>query len=130
MYVNEKDLPLMFSVVMDVLPVQASAVPCEQVFSSSKETTTLHRSCLSPGLMEMLQVLKYTYKQDRLDFTEGWLAKEEDYNIGGEVTESAVRELVLSGKGDELYELLTGGALPVHFSDVAGWDDGWSPELP
>ncbi|KAF5369673.1 hypothetical protein D9615_010259 [Tricholomella constricta] len=128
--VNEMDLPLMFSVAMDVLPVQASAVPCERVFSLSKETTTLRRSCLSPGLMEMLQVLKYAYKQDRLDFTEDWVAKEEDYTIGGEVTESAVRELMLSGKVDELYELLTAGALPVNFSSFTSWDDDWSPELP
>lgn len=129
---NEKELPLMFSVAMDVLPVQASAVPCERVFSSSKETTTMRRSCLSPGLMEMLQVLKYAYKQDRLDFTEDWIAKEEDYAIDGKVTEAAARELMSGGNVEELYELLTGGALSVlaTSSFVDDWDDDdWPPEL-
>lgn len=53
---------------MDVLPVQASSVPCERIFSSSKETTTLRRNRLSPELMEALQVLKHTYHQKSLDF--------------------------------------------------------------
>ncbi|KAG5637367.1 hypothetical protein H0H81_004792 [Sphagnurus paluster] len=103
---SEREFPLLFSVAMDVLPVQASAVPCKHVFSSSKETITLRRSRLSPGLMEMLQVLKYLFKQDRLDFTADWIAKEEDYTIDGVITEATVRELVLAGKIEELSDLL------------------------
>ena len=30
-------------------------------------------------MLEILQVLKHLYKQDRLDFTSHWVAKEEDY---------------------------------------------------
>ncbi|KAG5634203.1 hypothetical protein H0H81_002893, partial [Sphagnurus paluster] len=90
---NKKEFPLIFGLAMDVLPVQASAVPCERVFSSSKEKITLRQLCLSPGLMEMLQVLKYSFKQDHLNFTEDWIAKEEDYTINGRLTEAAVREL-------------------------------------
>ncbi|KAG1746896.1 hypothetical protein EDB19DRAFT_1688228 [Suillus lakei] len=45
-------------------------VPSERIFSSSKETCTLRRSNLSPTTLEALQVLKFTYKQDRLNFTE------------------------------------------------------------
>ena len=63
---------------MDVLPAQASAVPCEHVFSSSKETCTLQRSQISPQLMEALQVLKFAHKWDRLNFTMGLVAQEED----------------------------------------------------
>ena len=63
---------------MDVLPAQASAVPCERVFSSSKETCTLRRSRISPQLMEALQVLKFAHKRDRLNFTIGLVAQEED----------------------------------------------------
>ena len=43
---------IMFCVALDILPVQASAVSCERVFSSSKETCAMRRSCLSPVLME------------------------------------------------------------------------------
>ncbi|KAG5634050.1 hypothetical protein H0H81_003615, partial [Sphagnurus paluster] len=103
---NEKEFLLIFSVAMDVLPVQASAVPCKRVFSSSEETITLRQSRLSLGLMEMLQVLKYSFKQDQLDFTADWIVKEEDYTIDGAITEAAVQELLLAGKIEELSDLL------------------------
>jgi hypothetical protein len=54
---------------MDYLPVQASAVPCERVFSSSAETDTKKRNRIKPELMEALQVLKFSLKKARLDFT-------------------------------------------------------------
>lgn len=50
---------------MDILPIQASSVPCERVFSSSKETITARRTFLSPRLVEALQLLKYESKQGR-----------------------------------------------------------------
>jgi len=57
---------------MDIIPIQGSAVPCERVFSSSKETTTARRNRIGPELMEALQMLKYSFKKGRgLDFTSG-----------------------------------------------------------
>jgi hypothetical protein len=47
---------------MDYLPVQASSVPCERVFSSSGETDTKKRNRLASDLMEGLQILKYIRK--------------------------------------------------------------------
>jgi hypothetical protein len=44
---NEQFFPLLFRVAMDVLPAQASTVPSERVFSSSKETCTARRASLS-----------------------------------------------------------------------------------
>lgn len=43
---------------MDILPIQASAVPCERAFSSSKETDAARRANLESDLMEKLQILK------------------------------------------------------------------------
>jgi hypothetical protein len=57
---------------MDYLPIQASAVPCERVFSSSAETDTKKRNRIGPTLMEALQMLKYSLKKQRLNFTSGW----------------------------------------------------------
>jgi hAT family C-terminal dimerisation region len=54
---------------MDYLPIQSSAVPCERVFSSSAETDTKKRNRIKPELMEALQVLKFSLKKKRLDFT-------------------------------------------------------------
>lgn len=57
---------------MDILPIQASSVPCERVFSSSKETITAKRNSISPPLMEALQLLKYATKKGRgMSFIEG-----------------------------------------------------------
>ncbi|KAJ3816729.1 hypothetical protein F5878DRAFT_497313, partial [Lentinula raphanica] len=65
----------LFRLALDVLPVQASAVPCEQVFSSSKETNMDRRSQMSSMLMEVLQVLKSLYHSERLNFIKSWVAK-------------------------------------------------------
>jgi len=100
----EKVYPLLFCVAMDVLPAQASSVPCEHVFSSSKETCTLRRSRLSPQVMA-LQILKFSYRQERLCFTRDLIAKEDDYRIAGPVTRSAAEELIVMGKFDELADL-------------------------
>jgi len=61
---------------MDYLPIQASAVPCERIFSSSSETDTKKRNRISPLLMEALQMLKFHLKKERLNFTESWVTPE------------------------------------------------------
>ena len=63
---------------MDYLPIQASSVPCERVFSSSAETMTKCRNRISPILMEALQMTKFFLKQERLDFTRGWITSEKE----------------------------------------------------
>ena len=97
--------PLIFKVALDILPVQASAVPCERVFSSSKEMCVLRRSLLSAGMLEILQVLKHLYKEEHVDFTSHWIANEDDYSIE-KATESAIDELISSAKSEELLDLL------------------------
>ncbi|KAI5893793.1 uncharacterized protein SCHCODRAFT_02500333 [Schizophyllum commune H4-8] len=49
------------------MPIQASAVPCERVFSSSKETDTTRRANLEPNLMEALQILKFYLHEENLN---------------------------------------------------------------
>ncbi|KIM50323.1 hypothetical protein SCLCIDRAFT_37571, partial [Scleroderma citrinum Foug A] len=60
--------PTLFHMAMDYLPVQGSAVPCEQIFSSSGETDMKKRNHIQPVLMEALQMLKFFYKKSWLDF--------------------------------------------------------------
>jgi hypothetical protein len=58
---------------MDILPIPATAVPCERVFSSAKETMKQRRNRISPELMEALQLLKFSIRQGRgLNFTQGF----------------------------------------------------------
>ncbi|KIJ10079.1 hypothetical protein PAXINDRAFT_86563, partial [Paxillus involutus ATCC 200175] len=68
---KRKSYPTIFAIALDHLPIQASAVPCEQIFSSSAETDTKKRNRISPTLMEALQMLKYDFKKCRLNFTDG-----------------------------------------------------------
>src|SRR5712691_8225705 len=98
--------PLLFPIALDVLPVQASAVPCERIFSSSKETCALRRSLLSASTLEVLQVLKQLYKEEHLQFVSHLVAKEDDYAID-HATEAAIHELNCSGNTDseELWDL-------------------------
>ena len=63
---------------MDYLPIQASSVPCERVFSSSAETMTKCRNQISPILMEALQMTKFFLKKERLGFTQGWITSEKE----------------------------------------------------
>jgi hypothetical protein len=73
---SEAMFPMVYAIAMDYLPIQASAVPCERVFSSSSETYTKRRNCISPVLMEALQMVKFSLKKERLNFTKGWAASQ------------------------------------------------------
>ncbi|KIK16503.1 hypothetical protein PISMIDRAFT_42950, partial [Pisolithus microcarpus 441] len=64
--------PIVFTITLDYLPIQASLVPCKRVFSSSSETDTKMCDCIMPALMEALQMLKFGLKKEHLDFTRGW----------------------------------------------------------
>ena len=70
--INKAEFPTLFSIAMDYLPIQASSVPCERVFLSTKETDTLKRNCIHPVLMEALQTLKFLLKKECFNFTSGW----------------------------------------------------------
>jgi hAT family protein len=78
---NRDTYPTIFAIAMDYLPIQASSVPCERVFSSSAETDTKRRNRINPLLMEALQMLKFQLKKDRLDFTAGWATLEKQMEV-------------------------------------------------
>lgn len=43
---------------LDVLPSQASSVPCERIFSGSKQIATDRQACLGPKVFEELVIMK------------------------------------------------------------------------
>ncbi|KAG2346343.1 hypothetical protein BDR05DRAFT_997350 [Suillus weaverae] len=49
---------MVYAIAMDYLPIQASVVPCD------------------PILMEVLQMVKFSLKKERLNFTKGWAASQ------------------------------------------------------
>jgi len=72
--VNRREFPTLYAIAMDYLPIQVLSIPCEQVFSSTKETDTLKHNRIYPMLMEALQMLKFLLKKDwqSISFTDGW----------------------------------------------------------
>lgn len=76
--INRTISPTLFAMAMDYLPIQASSVPCEHIFSSSAETDTKKRNRISPLLMEALQMLKFNLKKQHLNFVEGWITSEKE----------------------------------------------------
>src|SRR6266446_435420 len=70
--INKVEFLMLFKIALDYLSIQASSVPCEQVFSSAKETDTLKCNRIHPVLMEALQTLKFLLKKEWFNFTHGW----------------------------------------------------------
>ncbi|EDQ99055.1 uncharacterized protein LACBIDRAFT_317685 [Laccaria bicolor S238N-H82] len=93
--------PLMWKVALDVLPAQASAVPCERIFSSSKETDSLRRTNMSSWKIEELQVLKFGYRSDRLTFMADLISMERELSVL-DLSVSVVEDLMSRRKLEEL----------------------------
>ena len=123
MQLNRSKFPTLFKISLDYLPIQASAVPCERVFLSAKETDTRKHNRIHPTLMEILQTLKFLFKKECLDFTDGWsMTRAEMRKERMQVADGLLSRL-LSGDGD--HQILTDKLLSV-FDDESGEleDDG------
>jgi hypothetical protein len=105
---HKGDFPTLFTIAMDYLAIQASSVPCEHAFSSSAETNTVRRNKISPVLMEALQMLKFGFRNEPFNFTEGLITDEEDMII----------PLDISNDLDLLAELAHPGNTDVQWEDV------------
>lgn len=78
---HREDFPTLFAIAIDHLAIQASSVPCERSFSSSAETDTVRRNRINYLLMEATQMLKFGFKNQPFDFTEGFITEEQDMII-------------------------------------------------
>ena len=56
-------------IALDILPCQASSVPCEQLFSASKQTAEDRRASLGAQQFEELQVMKFAWHKNINNFT-------------------------------------------------------------
>jgi hypothetical protein len=91
---------------MDYLPIQASSVPSERVFSSAGETDTAKRNRMSAILMEALQMLKFGLKQNRLSFTDGWITSEKLMQLEEFSEEDHLANLLVDGDSAEAMDEL------------------------
>jgi len=60
--IHSLQYPTLSRIARDYLPIQGSAVPSEQAFSSGGITSTIHRNSLMPSTFSALQLLKAEYK--------------------------------------------------------------------
>ena len=65
---NHHRFPTLGRIALDILPCQALTVPCEWLFSASKQTATDLRSKLGAQRFEELQLMKYAWKHNIVDF--------------------------------------------------------------
>ena len=70
--------PTLARIALDILPCQASSVPCERLFSASKQTADLRRSSLGAKRFEELQIMKFAWCKKIVDNAEqNWVRCEE-----------------------------------------------------
>jgi hypothetical protein len=77
---------------MDLLAIQGTSVPCERVFSASKETARARGNHLGPKIMEATQILKFQAKQE-INFTEGLIEEDEVAELEKEEAAVPVEDL-------------------------------------
>ena len=59
---NHDVFPTLGRIALDVLAAQASSVPCEQLFSASKQTADDQRAHLGASRFEELQLMKFAWR--------------------------------------------------------------------
>ena len=62
-------------IALDVLPAQASSVPCERLFSGSKQIATDRRASLGPKVFEELVIMKSAWGPELYDMA-AWTASQ------------------------------------------------------
>lgn len=74
--------PTLAQIALDVLPCQASSVPCERLFSASKQTAEDRRSRLGAARFEELQVMKFAWRNTINDLAAWNSAEIEEVDLG------------------------------------------------
>ncbi|KAF5378162.1 hypothetical protein D9615_007596 [Tricholomella constricta] len=64
---HAKLYPTLARIALDILPSQASSVPCKRVFSSAKLTATDRRARLGAIIFEELQIMKAVWRPQLID---------------------------------------------------------------
>jgi hypothetical protein len=74
--------PTLARMALDILPSQASSVPCERLFSASKQTADLRRASLGAKRFEELQIMKFAWRKNNPDHSAQNWAQIEEVQLG------------------------------------------------
>ena len=130
---NQGRYPHIFKLAMDIIPIQASSVPCERVFSSGKETMAPRQRRISPDLMEALQVLKFSIHKgsSSLSFTDGmsWEDELKEFElmartIPSEDPDTYSRNLNVAENNEDDLDLIVEEATTKALEDLEDKEDG------
>jgi len=69
--------PTLARIALDVLPSQALSVPCERLFSGSKQIATDRRACLGSTVFEQLVIMGSAWRPDLYDMA-AWTAFQQE----------------------------------------------------
>lgn len=64
---HQRQFPTLARIALDVLPAQASSVPCERLFSSAKLVASNLRARLGSERFEEIQLLKWHWRSNTID---------------------------------------------------------------
>lgn len=97
-----KTYPTIARIALDVIPCQASSVPCERVFSAAKLIAADRRARLGAETFEQLQILKHVWRPELVDYAK-MNSEEVDHVMLREVEDllAAEVELQIWDKEDE-----------------------------
>src|SRR5713226_2191886 len=90
-------------IALDILPCQASSVPCEQLFSASKQTADDQRASLGAKRFEELQLMKFAWRSKITDIASSNSDQVEVVDLGEyrDMLEYDVREYEFEKDEDE-----------------------------
>ena len=79
---NHAQLYLTLSqIALNILPCQASSVPCEWLFSASKQTAVDRQASLGEKRFEELQIMKFTWRNNIIDLVAWNSAQVEEVDL-------------------------------------------------
>jgi hAT family C-terminal dimerisation region len=73
--------PTLARIALDVLPSQASSVPCERIFSGTKQIATDRRASLGPLVFEELTIMKSAWGPQLSDVATWNAAQAEEVDL-------------------------------------------------